>query len=159
MTMRIPYIVIAIFLLCGCGQFNEADSVQELDEPNSSKQLLDYGSSVSSILFLTDGQQFSDRGFTNERSSWPSCFSKFDSLYIYIPPNKFQVSALCIGFDSILAVQGKKPDFVINDLRRSCIVKMNPEFFQKYDTIIGAFKCWDSLKNIYEYFPFVTAIR
>lgn len=147
MTQKLAFpLIVLLFLLSNCSQF--------LNKKQKVKYMSANHPIVSSITFLENNNAFITRGIEINRPDWALCFSKFDSLYIYIPNNKFKSASLYIGFDNLKAYQGRKPDFEIGDLSTSCIIKMKPAFYQKYDTLIGAIRCWELKRKFDQFFPF-----
>jgi hypothetical protein len=159
MTTRILYIkIIFIILFCSCGHSSDADKTQNLSNSDASTSQTN-DSNIFSRVITIDNKAFSSRGFPIDSITWPTCFAKFDSLYIYFPTKKYQKSCLYVEYDSLRAVQARQPDFEICNLRHSCIIKMNPVFYKKYDTLTGVLRCWDSVRNNYTYYPFVRPLK
>lgn len=76
-----------------------------------------------------------------------------DSIHVLITDHKFQRVDLVMGIDSAGIIGGQQSKFQISKIKSSVTLKVNTNMFFN-GKIDGAFRCWDSIKNIYRWYPF-----
>ena len=75
-----------------------------------------------------------------------------DSLRILISNHKFQKVDLVLGIDSVGIIGGQQSKYQFSNIKSSLTLKVDTNMFFN-GKIDGAFKCWDSIKNIYRWYP------
>lgn len=149
------FFCIQITFFSSCEQPKNTDS-RLTEIPTYQPNLPTFDSNfVSNISFIDNTNYFSNRGLKIIEPDRPTCLKKFDSLYIYLPDKQFHNCCLMFQYDSISVYNSIQPDFEICDLHQSCVITMTSKYFEKYDTLVGVIRCWDSIKKSIDYYPFI----
>ena len=112
---------------------------------------------IMEIITYKANKPFKNIGFTEQGDSLKQptlIYTSTDNLFVFIPLNKFKTTDLYFGFDSARAVNGKQPKFRIKDLKSSSIIELKQDMIDEPDKIVGAIKCWDSINNSFNFYPF-----
>jgi hypothetical protein len=115
--------------------------------------------SIKEIIIYKNNKPNENIGFSEKGDTidYPKCIyvKSSDSLYVFIPINKYQNIDIYFRFDSLSAVTGIDPKLIIENFKKSAMVNISPEMYKETNVIDGAIKCWDSINKTYKYFPFI----
>jgi hypothetical protein len=75
-----------------------------------------------------------------------------DSVRVLISNCNFQRIDLVLGIDSVGIIGGKQSKYQSKNIKSSLTLKIDTNMFMN-GKIDGAFQCWDSVKNIYRFYP------
>ena len=119
--------------------------------------------SIREIITYENNRPKSNIGFSElgDTIAYPKCtyVKTSDSLFVFIPINKFQNIDLYFRFDSASGLTGKQPALIINNLKKSTMIAIRDEMYKETDMIGGAVKCWDSINTTYNYYLFETRTK
>lgn len=157
--------IFILLLLCSCKtSINSNPDIVLNNNYDTVKVIKRYSSKlIQEIITYENNRPKSNIGFTElgDTIDYPKCtyIKTSDSLFVFIPINKFQNIDLYFRFDSISAVNGRQPKLTMKDLKRSAMLPIRTEMYKKENLIDGAIKCWDSINNMYKFYPFATRTK
>ena len=156
---------IFILLLYSCKTSTSSNPDIVLDNNSDTVIVIKHYSSdsIQEIISYENNRPKSNIGFTElgDTIDYPKCIyvKTSDSLFVFIPINKFQKIDLYFSFDSASAIKGTQPKLIINNLKKSTMIAIRPEMYKETDIISGAVKCWDSINTIINYYLFETRTK
>jgi len=119
--------------------------------------------SIREIITYENNRPKSNIGFTElgDTIDYPTCtyVKTSDSLFVFIPINRFQKIDIYFRFDSTSAANGREPGLTMKDFRSSAMLPISPKMYKDTNLIAGAVYCYDSLIKMHKFFPFVTRTK
>lgn len=149
----------SVFLSCNSID-RQKDSIKLASNRDTLEIIKKYTSGIiREIIYYKNNVPERNIGFNenNDSLKTPSLVSikGQDSLFAFIPLNKYQGCDIYFGYDSIRAALGTPPDFKIDAIVKSSSIKICSQMYVRKNRINGAFRCWDSIKGFYHYYPFL----
>lgn len=80
-----------------------------------------------------------------------------DSLFAFVPLNKYVFGNLLFSLDSLDAMRGTPPKMSV-DANKSCMLKIQPDMFTEPDKISGTFRLANP-DGTFDYWPFVVKTK
>ncbi len=127
------HLIFILLLLYSCKTSRNSNADIILDDTfDTVKVIKRYSSgSILEVITYENNRPKSNIGFSElgDRITYPKCtyVKTNDSLFVFIPINKFQKIDLYFRFDSASAITGKQPELIINNLKKSTMIAIRPE--------------------------------